>query len=135
MWVNSRKKPVKQYAEDLRILIWSKICLVLNEVKEVPNTLNRLRESEVLSSIFPKYAIVMFVVDLKKKSLHARLQELLKILHDLHYDLQKMPNWSKWWKIVCWKKHFFCFDFLCTKWNLSGCVILKRRNSWRNVLF
>ena len=36
----------------------------LKEVKEVPNTLNRLRESQMLSSIFPKYAVVVFVIGL-----------------------------------------------------------------------
>ena len=41
----------------------------LKEVKEVPNTLNRLRESQMLSSIFPKYAIIIFVIDLRKSFL------------------------------------------------------------------
>ena len=36
----------------------------LKEVKAVPNTLNRLRESQMISSIFPKYAVVVFVIDL-----------------------------------------------------------------------
>ena len=33
-------------------------------MKEVPNTFNRFRESQMLSSIFPKYTIVVFVIDL-----------------------------------------------------------------------
>ena len=40
------------------------VACVVKEVKEVPNTLNRLRESQMLSSIFPKYTIVVFVIDL-----------------------------------------------------------------------
>jgi hypothetical protein len=36
----------------------------LKEVKEVPNTLNRLRESQMMGSIFPKYAVVVFVIGL-----------------------------------------------------------------------
>ena len=36
----------------------------LKEVKEVPNTLNRLRESQMMSSIFPKYSVVVFVIGL-----------------------------------------------------------------------
>jgi hypothetical protein len=36
----------------------------LKEVKEVPNTLNRLRELQMMSSIFPKYAVVVFVIGL-----------------------------------------------------------------------
>ena len=31
--------------------------------------LNRLRESQMLSSIFPEYAIVMFVIDLGRRFL------------------------------------------------------------------
>ena len=41
--------------------IWYFLWLIrlhLKEVKEVPNTLNRLRESQMMSSIFPKYAVV-----------------------------------------------------------------------------
>ena len=37
---------------------------MLKEVKEVPNTLNRLRESQMMSSIFPKYSVVVFVIGL-----------------------------------------------------------------------
>ena len=36
--------------------------LEVKEVKEVPNTLNRLRESQMMSSIFPKYSVVVFVI-------------------------------------------------------------------------
>ena len=36
----------------------------IKEVKEVPNTLNRLCESQMMSSIFPKYSVVVFVIGL-----------------------------------------------------------------------
>jgi hypothetical protein len=36
----------------------------LKEVKEVPNMLKRLRESQMMSSIFPKYSVVVFVIGL-----------------------------------------------------------------------
>ena len=38
--------------------------IYVKEVKEVPNTLNRLRESQMMSSIFPKYSVVVFVIGL-----------------------------------------------------------------------
>ena len=47
----------------MKISLFILVCTI-KEVKEVPNTLNRLRESQMLSSIFPKYAIVVFVIGL-----------------------------------------------------------------------
>ena len=49
---------------------FSKICVWGKGSKGlVPNLLNRLCESKMLSSIFPKYAVVMFVIDLRKSFL------------------------------------------------------------------
>ena len=42
---------------------------LLKEVKVVLDMLNWLHKSQILSSIFPKYALVMFVIDLRKSFL------------------------------------------------------------------
>ena len=60
---NYVKKPIWSAFETTVVYYFS-----IKEVKEVPNTLNRLHESQ-MSSIFPKYAIVMFVINLRKSFL------------------------------------------------------------------
>ena len=134
MWINSQKKPVKLYAEDLRILTWSKICLVLNKVKEGPNTLNRLQESELLSSIFPKYDIVMFVIDLKKKFSSCKVTRIAENFTWFTLWIPKMPNWSKWWKIVCRKKNIFLFWF-CVQNQICLGVLSWREGSAEEMFF
>ena len=66
-------------------------------VKEMPNTLNRLRESQMLSSVFPKYSIVMFVIVLRKRViLNAEIISAAnspgRVTRTLQQNLQKMPN-------------------------------------------
>ena len=66
-------------------------------VKEIPNTLNRLRESQMLSSVFPKYSIVMFVIVLRKRVI-LNAEKISagnspgRVTRTLQQNLQKMPN-------------------------------------------
>ena len=88
-----------------------RITVSLKEVKEVPNMLNRLRESQMLSSIFPKYAIVMFVIDLGKSFLFMQgYQNCWKFYTTYTMVYKKCwieVNGEKWYVE---KNHF---DFLC----------------------
>ena len=73
--------------------------------------LNRFRESQMLSSIFPKYAIVMFVIDLRKKfSLHAlqqfreRLQERCNTYYTMIYKICQIEVTGQKWYVE--RNHF-----------------------------
>jgi hypothetical protein len=82
----------------------------------------------------------MFVINLRKSFLfmqgYKNCWKCYTIYTMIYKKWQIEVNGEKWYvekKIVI---TLFCFVLILrTKWNLSGCVILKRRNSWINVLF
>jgi hypothetical protein len=94
---------------------------MLKEVKEVPNTLNRLRESQMISSIFPKKVFVIglyFVAGSVLISYYvtAAVVRCAQVLYTEN------------------RQHGSTILVL-TKWDLSWCLILKRRKSQIKALF
>ena len=63
---------------------------LLKEVKVVLDMLNWLHESQILSSIFPKYALVMFVIDLRKSFLFMQGYQNCWKFHTIHTMIYKI---------------------------------------------
>ena len=70
---------------------------IIKSVRERADRSERLRESQMLSSVFPKYSIVMFVIVLRKRViLNAEIISAAnspgRVTRTLQQNLQKMPN-------------------------------------------